>query len=94
MQVRVETYPGHGGVEMLRRFCLDSREIEVRDNLDQWHGYDHRYFKVKDADGNLYILRHDEDRQDWDLIMFQSKGSQALAARPLTRSRRDSEEGI
>lgn len=94
MQVRVETYPGHGGVEMLRRFCLDGREIEVSDNIDQWHGYDHRYFKVKDADGNLYVLRHDEGRQDWDLIMFQTDESQALAAHPLTHSSRNSSEGI
>ena len=80
MQVRVETYAGHGGVEMLRRFRLDGREIEVSDNLDQWHGHDHRYFKVKGADGNLYVLRHDEGRADWDLIMFQSAQSQELSA--------------
>lgn len=34
MQVRVETYEGHGGVEMLRRFYLDGREIEVIKILD------------------------------------------------------------
>ena len=79
MQVRVETYTGHGGVEMLRRFRLDGREIEVSDNLDQWHGPDHRYFKVKGDDGNLYVLRFDESRADWELIMFQSAQSQAAS---------------
>jgi len=92
MQVSVETYEGHGGVEMLRNFCLDGREVEVSDNLDQWHGYDHRYFKVKDADGNLYVLRHDEGREDWDLIVFQSEESQALTAHPHTHSSHDSGE--
>ena len=52
---------------------IDGREIEVSSNLDQWHGADYRYFKVKDADGNLYVLRHDEGLADWDLIMFQSE---------------------
>lgn len=94
MQVRVETYEGHGDVEMLRRFYLDGREIEVSDNLDQWHGYDHCYFKVKGADGNLYVLRHDEGRADWDLIMFQSEESQALAAHSLVHRAMAPEEGI
>ena len=37
MQVWVETYAGHGGVEMPRRFRLGGREIEVIENLDQWY---------------------------------------------------------
>jgi hypothetical protein len=84
MQVRVETYSGYGGVEMLRRFWLDGREIEVSDNLDQWPGPDYRYFKVKDKDRNLYVLRLDESRGEWELIMFQSALSQATPfERPL-----------
>ena len=95
MQIRVETYEGHGGVEMLRRFYLDGREIEVTANLDQWHGYDHRYVKVKGADGNLYVLRYDDGHADWDLIMFQSEESQALAAHyPPGHSSRDSDGSI
>lgn len=94
MQVRVETYEGHGGVEMLRRFHLDGREIKVSDNLDQWHGADYRYFKVKDEDGNVYVLRLDESEADWDLIMFQSEESQAFAAHPPTHSNDASEEGV
>jgi len=26
--------------------------------LDQWHGRDDTFFKVRADDGNLYILRH------------------------------------
>jgi hypothetical protein len=80
MRVWVETYAGHGGVEMPRRFRLDAREIEVVDNLDQWHGAHDRYFRVKGDDGNLYILRLDEIRTEWELIMFQSAQSQAAPA--------------
>ncbi len=53
MKVRVETYEGHGGVDMLRRLYFDGREIEVSSNLDQWHGADYHYVKVKDADAQL-----------------------------------------
>ena len=81
MQVWVETYAVNGGLEMLRRFRLDGREIEVVDNLDQWHGADHRYSKVRDADGNVYILRLDEARGEWELTMFQRAQSQGAQAR-------------
>lgn len=77
MQVRVETHTGHGGVECPRRFHLDGRKVEVSDNLDQWHGPDYRYFKVRGEDGNLYILRLDEMRAEWELIMFQSPQPEA-----------------
>jgi hypothetical protein len=80
MQVWVETHTGHGGVEMPRRLRLDGREIEVIDNLDQWHGAYDRYFKVRGNDGNLYILRFDEVRTVWELIMFQRAQSEAAPA--------------
>ncbi len=65
---------------MPRQFRLDGREIEVIDNLDQWHGPHYRYFKVKGNDGNLYILRLDEVHMVWELTMFQSAQSQTAAA--------------
>jgi hypothetical protein len=80
MQVWVETHTGHGNVEMPRRFRLDGREIEVADNLDQWHGAYDRFFKVRDKDGNLYILRLDEFHATWELIMFQSAQTETAAA--------------
>ena len=82
MRIWVETYDGHGGVEMPRRFRLNAREIEVIDNLDQWHGPYDRYFKVKGDDGHLYILRLDESRKEWELTMFQS--AQSGAVRPIS----------
>jgi len=93
MEVRVETYIGPDDVEMLRRFDLDGREIEVTDNLDQWHGADYRYFKVKDEIGDVYVFRLDESEGDWELIMFQSVESQALAAHPDAHLRPNSDEG-
>jgi hypothetical protein len=51
-------YMDERGAERLRRFCLDSRVTEVADNnIDQWHGADYRYVKVRSCDGDVYILR-------------------------------------
>jgi hypothetical protein len=76
MQVHVETHSDHGGVEVPRRFRLDGREIEAVETLDQWSGRNDRYFKVRGGDGSLYILRFDELRAEWELIMFQSPEAQ------------------
>ena len=80
MQIRAETYVDEGGVEKLRRFWLDGREIEVGDNIDQWHGADYRYFKVMGNDSNVYILRLNEARADWELTMYQRSQSRGIPA--------------
>ena len=70
MRVGVETYVDQA-VEKVRRFRFDSRQVEIAENVDQWHGADYRYFKVRGSDGNLYMLRHDEIRGDWELTMYE-----------------------
>lgn len=72
MQVGVETYVDKDGIEKLRRVRFDSRQIEIAENIDQWHGADYRYFKVRGDDGNLYILRHNEIRASWELTMYEA----------------------
>lgn len=77
----------------LKRFRLDGRHIEVIENLDRWCGRDYTYFKVGGDDGNLYILRQDETRDAWELIMFQRRPAEGLADTPGTlRPRRDGGE--
>jgi hypothetical protein len=49
--------------------------------IDQWFGADYRYVKIKGSDGGIYMLRFDELRDEWALMMFVSARSQALAAR-------------
>jgi hypothetical protein len=71
MQIEVEMHSCNGALEVPRRFRLNGREVKVSDNLDQWHGTDYRYFKLKGDDGNLHILRFDESQLEWELIMFQ-----------------------
>ncbi|MGD8833293.1 MAG: hypothetical protein PVJ84_00135 [Desulfobacteraceae bacterium] len=69
-QIRVDCYSGHRGEEIPRRFWLASRRVEVSEVIDRWLAPDHRYFKVKGSDGDIYILRHDPYRYTWELTLF------------------------
>jgi len=88
LHIRVETYAGYGGVDMPRRFFFDGRGVEVAENIDQWHGPNYRYFKVKGDDGNQYILHLDENRAEWDLTLFQSARAKGPSLQPKAGQRR------
>jgi hypothetical protein len=68
--IRVECYSGYRGEETPRRFWVAARCVQVRQVLDCWLAPDHRYFKVRGDDGDIYILRHDPDGQVWELTFF------------------------
>ena len=55
--LQAETYVDQNGVEKLRRIWFDSRQIEIAENIDQWHGADYRYFKVRGATGACNHIR-------------------------------------
>ena len=71
MNIAVECYAGYRGEQEPRAFTLGERRLQVNSILDRWLAPDHRYFKVAADDGNTYILRHDEARDDWDLGAFR-----------------------
>jgi hypothetical protein len=50
---------------------MGERLVGVTDVSDRWLAPDHRYFKVRGDDGDIYILRHDEPADRWELWMFQ-----------------------
>jgi len=80
MRIEVESEAGHSGIETPKRIRLDGRVVEIVETIDRWPGRDYYYFKVKGDDGNLYILRLDEARRDWELTMFQSPPAQSHSA--------------
>jgi hypothetical protein len=41
--------------------------------LDRWLAPDHRYFKVKGDDSDVYIVRHDPAANAWELTMFRAR---------------------
>jgi hypothetical protein len=85
MQVQVERCAGHLGVGMPVRFRFDGREIEIVEIVDQWYGPDYCYFKIKGNDGNLYILRFDEGRVEWELTMFQNPDAASPSCQSLAQ---------
>lgn len=74
--VRVECYAGYRGEETPRRFYLKERRVEVAEIIDRWLDPEHRYFKVRGADGDLYILRHDIAGGLWELTVYASGRNQ------------------
>lgn len=71
IRVAVDCYAGHRGEQTPRAFTLGERRIEVTEVLDAWLAPDHRYFKVKSADGHTYVLRHDVTGGRWELSLYQ-----------------------
>ena len=53
------------------RFTAGGRLVEIDEIVDAWPGEPHTYFKVTDSRKNVYIVRHDEIHDEWDLVMFQ-----------------------
>ena len=66
--VDVECYAGYRGEETPRRFRPGERQIEIAEIVDSWLTPDHRYFKVQDTQGDLYILRNDVASDRWELL--------------------------
>jgi hypothetical protein len=73
LAVDVECYAGYRGDETPRRFGLAGARIEIAEVVDRWLAPDHRYFKVLDGDGGLYILRNDVASEQWELTFFRRR---------------------
>lgn len=73
-EISVDCVAGYRGEETPRRFRLDHRTVEVAEVVDRWLGEDHRYFKLRDPDGDTWILRYDEPRDRWELALYEASG--------------------
>ena len=71
LTIEVECYAGHRGEETPRAIHLGDRRIAVVEVLDQWLAPDHRYFKLRGDEGDIYLVRHDVASQVWELTMFE-----------------------
>lgn len=75
--VAVECYAGHRGEQTPRALIVGDRRIAVAEVLDAWLAPDYRYFKLRDADGNTYLVRHDEGLNTWEVTMFRAASDQS-----------------
>jgi hypothetical protein len=62
-----------------RSDSTQKRRHPIVEVIDQWYGPGYRYVKVKGYDRNVYILRFDQIRDSWDLIMFSSERAPRLS---------------
>jgi len=82
--VAVECYAGYRGEETPRRFTVAGRrQVEIAEVVDRWLAPDHRYFKVQDAQGDLYILRNDVAADRWELTSCRPADPRGLPTRGL-----------
>ena len=73
LAVRVECYAGHRGEQTPRALTLGDGRIAVAEVLDAWLAPEYRYFKLRGADGDTYLVRHDERTDIWELTMFRAE---------------------
>jgi len=71
-EVAVECYAGYKGEETPRAFTWQNRRSEILEVLDRWYegGMDpirvgHNYFKVKTAEGEIFLLRYTPRFESW-----------------------------
>jgi hypothetical protein len=68
MEIAVECYAGYRGEETPRRFSIGERSVQVARVIDRWMTPDHRYFRLEDDDGRVYVLRQTVVGGKWELI--------------------------
>ena len=73
MKIRVECYSGQKADERPIKFWIESAVLFIESIEDQWNRPDARYFRVRADDGNTYLLRHDEEEDQWVLESFRSE---------------------
>jgi hypothetical protein len=71
MDLSVECYSGRKANERPVRFRLGDQVYMVEEIVDQWHGPEAMYFKLRADDENTYILSHNEHTDHWGLQAFR-----------------------
>ena len=67
LPIHVDAYSGYKANERPLRFWLDADMYEIDTIEDRWHDPNAEYFKVRTVDGKLFLLRYDEQEDDWTL---------------------------
>lgn len=68
MKISVQTYAGYKGDERPVSFTWEGRTFQIMEIVDRWYDPDHNSFKVIADDGKTYLLRHDMNAGDWELV--------------------------
>jgi hypothetical protein len=71
MNLQVESSVNQQGDVEPRAFLLGTQRLEVLQIIDRWLAIDYGYFKIEASDGSIYILRHDDLSDLWELTLYQ-----------------------
>lgn len=66
--IQVIAYAGYQGEQEPRAIIFEGERLEVLGIADRWYDPAGKYFKVRAADGALYLLRCDAETHDWSLL--------------------------
>lgn len=67
LPIHVDAYSGYKANERPSQFVLDEEIYEITTVLDQWYEPTAMYFKVAAINGKTYLLRYDEQADEWTL---------------------------
>jgi hypothetical protein len=65
----VEVYAGHKGEPTPRAFVQGGLRREVIQVVETWYTECHCYFRVCAHDHHRYVMRHEFERDRWELVM-------------------------
>jgi hypothetical protein len=73
--IQVECYAGYKAGETPRRFLLECVCVEIEEVVDRWYQIENlpewpraEYFKVRGVDQAEYMLKHDQEVDEWFLV--------------------------
>src|SRR5437667_1968332 len=67
LRVYVDAYSGYRSNERPRQFILDEGIYEIEAVEDRWYSPGAEFFKVRCTDGKRYLLRYDQEQDQWSL---------------------------
>lgn len=69
----VECHSGYKANQRPLRFATEYRKYTVKEVIDQWHGEDYTYFRVRADDNNIYILKYESGNDQWSMVSYRAE---------------------
>ncbi len=71
--LKVKCYSDYEAEQRPVSFTINDREFPIKEIIDQWYSPGCLYFKVRDKDNHIYILKYDRNKDLWELEFFRKE---------------------